>query len=63
MAEWHHPCYEHELGQTLGDGEEQGGLVSCSTWCQKESDMTGRLNNNCETKFTLLSFYYTTKFT
>ena len=19
MAEWHHPCYEHELGQTLGE--------------------------------------------
>jgi len=26
-----------------GDGE---GLVCCSSWCHKESDMTERLNNN-----------------
>ena len=26
MAEWHHQCKEHELGQTLGDGTGQGGL-------------------------------------
>ena len=25
MAGWHHRCNEHELGQTLGDGEGQGG--------------------------------------
>ena len=31
--------------QTLGDGEGQGGLVCCSTWGRKESDMTGLLNN------------------
>ena len=40
MAEWYHQCNEHELGQTLGYGEEQGGLVSCSPWGLKESDMT-----------------------
>ena len=30
-----------ELGQTLGDGEGQGGLVCCSSWGHKESDTTG----------------------
>ena len=27
---------EHELGQTLGDGEGQGGLAWCSPWGVKE---------------------------
>ena len=40
MAGWHHRCNEHELGQTLGDGERQGGLACCSPWDWKESDMT-----------------------
>ena len=46
MAGWHHLCNGHELGQTLGDGDGQGGLVRCNPWGHKESDMTGRLNNN-----------------
>ena len=46
MAGWHHGCNGHELGQTLGDGEGQGGLVCYSPWGHKESDRTGRLNNN-----------------
>ena len=29
------------LGQTLGDGEGQGGLACCSPWGGKELDMTG----------------------
>ena len=41
-AGWHHRCNEHEPGQTSGDG----GLVCCSPWGHRESDMTGRLNNN-----------------
>ena len=41
MAGRHHRCNEHELGQTLGDGERQGGLVCCSPWGCKESDSTG----------------------
>ena len=41
VAGWHHRCSGHELGQTLGDGEGQGGLACCSLWCCKESDMTG----------------------
>ena len=41
MAGWHNRCDGHELGQTSGDGEGQGGLV-----CRKEWDTTGQLNNN-----------------
>ena len=32
MARGHHRCNGHELGQTLGDGEGQGGLACCSSW-------------------------------
>ena len=46
MVEWHHPLNGHEFEQTPGDGDGQGGLVCCSPWCCKESDMTERLNNN-----------------
>ena len=31
---------ELEFEQTLGDGEGQGSLASCSPWGRKESDMT-----------------------
>ena len=31
---------EHELGQTLGDSEGQGGLVCCSPWGLKVLGMT-----------------------
>ena len=41
MGGRHHRCNEHELGQTSGDGEGQGGPVCCSPWGCKESDMTG----------------------
>ena len=40
MVRWHHGCNEDELGPTPGDGEGQGGLVSCGPWGRKESDMT-----------------------
>ena len=46
LTGWHHGWNGHELGQTSGDGEGQGGLVCCSPWSSKESDMTGQLNNN-----------------
>ena len=32
MAEWHHWCNGHELGQTLRAGEGQRGLVCCRSW-------------------------------
>ena len=46
MAGWHHQCHGHELGQTSGDGEGQGGLICWSSWGHKESDMIGKLNND-----------------
>ena len=39
-AGWHHQFNAHELGQTLGDGEGQRGLVCFNPWDHKESDMT-----------------------
>ena len=36
MTGWHHGCSEHELGQTLGDGEGQGGLACCVPWGGKD---------------------------
>ena len=40
----------HELEQTPGDGEGQGGLECCSSWGRKEADVTEQLNdkNNSE---------------
>ena len=46
IAGWYHWCNEHELGQTLEDGEGQRGLACCSSWGLKASDMTMQLNNN-----------------
>ena len=46
MIRWHHRLNGHESEQTLGDGEGQGGMVCCSQWGHKESDMTERLNNS-----------------
>ena len=45
MAGWHHRCNGHELGQTPGDGDGQGGLASCSPWGRRELDMTEQLKN------------------
>ena len=36
----HHWLDGHELEQTLGEREGQGGLVCCSPWGHKESNMT-----------------------
>ena len=36
----HHQLNGHEFKQTPGDGEGQGGLVCCTPWGCKESDMT-----------------------
>ena len=46
MVGWHHWCNGHELGQTLGDDEGQGGLMCCSPWACKELDTTRWLNSN-----------------
>ena len=31
----------HDLGQTSGNGEGQGGLAGCSPWDHKVSDTNG----------------------
>ena len=41
---WHYRWKGLELGQILGDGEGQGGLVCCRSWGCKESDPSGWLN-------------------
>ena len=51
MTGQRHQCNEHELGQTLGDGEGQGGLACCSPWGCRELDMTGWLNNKSPLPF------------
>ena len=40
MVGWYHRLNAHEFEQALGDGDGQGGLVCCSPWGHKESDMT-----------------------
>ena len=40
MAGWHHRLDGCESEQALGVGDGQGGLVYCSPWGHKESDMT-----------------------
>ena len=44
IAGCHHWCNRYELGQTLRDGEGQGGLECCSPLGHKELDMTGQVN-------------------
>ena len=39
MVGWHHRINGHEFGETLGVGDGQGGLMFCSPWGCKESDM------------------------
>ena len=46
MVGWHDLLNGHEFEQTPADSEGQGGLVCCSPWGRKESDMTEQLNNN-----------------
>ena len=40
MVGWHHRFNGHELGQTPGNSEGQGGLACRSPWGRKKSDMT-----------------------
>ena len=46
MVGWHHWFNGHELGQTPGSGDGQGGLACYSPWGHEELDMSWRLNNN-----------------
>ena len=54
VHEGYHWCNGHELGQTLGDGDGQRGLVACcSPRGHKEIDTTGQLNNNLDSTLTV----------
>ena len=44
MVGWHHWLNGHEFEQAQGVGDGQGGLLCCSPWSCKESDMTEWLN-------------------
>ena len=44
MVGWHHRLDGHESEQAPGFGEGQGGLVCCSPWGLKKSEMTEWLN-------------------
>ena len=44
MVGQHHRLNGHELGQTLGDSEGQGGLACRGSWGRKKSDMTEQMN-------------------
>ena len=46
MVGWHHRLNGPESEQTPGDSEGQRSLACCSSRGCKESDTTGRLNNN-----------------
>ena len=43
MVEQHHRLDGNEFGLTPGFDDGQGGLVWCSPWACKESNMTERL--------------------
>ena len=45
MVGWHHRINDHDLGQTPGVGDGQGGLECCCPWGLKELDTTERLDN------------------
>ena len=44
MVGRHHQCDGHEFEQVPGVGDGQGGLVCCSPWGHKESDMPEQLD-------------------
>jgi len=46
MVGWRHQLNGHELGQTPGDGEGEGGLACYSLCGPEELDTTWQLNNS-----------------
>ena len=44
MIGWHHRLVGCGFGWTPGVGDGQGGLVCCSSWGLKESDIIELLN-------------------
>ena len=58
IVEWYHWLNGHEFEQDLEDGDGQGGLVCCSPWGLKESDMTEWLNNNNSPRIKSFMYQY-----
>ena len=56
MVGWHHRLNGHELGQTLGDSEGQGGLACYRPWGRKKSDMTQQHQETGSGKSEALAF-------
>ena len=50
MIRWYHLLDGHEFEQAPRVGDGQGSLMCCSSWGQKELEMTEQLNNNKEVK-------------
>ena len=44
LVGWHHRLDGRDFEQAPGDGDGQGSLARCSSWCCKELDMTEQLN-------------------
>ena len=44
MPGWHYQLDGHESEQIPGVGDGQGGLVCCSSWGSKETQLTTELN-------------------
>ena len=57
MVGWPHQLNGHKFESTPGAGDGQGGLVCCSPWGCKESDMTD-LNNKSPTEGSLLGAFF-----
>ena len=58
MVGWHHRLNGHGFGWTLGVGDGQGGLASCSSWGLKESDTTEWLNwTECQINIWIWQFF------
>ena len=55
LVGWHHLLNGHQSEQTLGDSDEQGSPVCCSSSSHKESDKSEQLNNNSPFKALLLA--------
>ena len=51
MVGWHHLRDGHEFKQTLGDSKGQEGLMCCSPWDHKESDVTEQLNKRIKIRW------------
>ena len=58
MVRWHHQFNGHELGQTPGDGEGQGGLVCYSPWgCRVRHDLVTEQQQSQSSPKALISKY------